>query len=121
MQEKRKAPRKSLVFFCKVHDATNGQLVGRVADLTEHGLMILAEQSVEVGQSQKLNIIFPYEFNGRTQMMFDGSCAHCNRDVNPDYWDLGYSIHQMPAEDREMLKLLIERLAIEQEMDSEFT
>ncbi len=87
--EKRKLPRRHLIYYLKVVEPGSGEVIGHLVDISPVGMMMIGNQPLEVGQLIPLQVLMPNVFEGPTHLDVVGETVWCHRDVNPDYYAIG--------------------------------
>jgi hypothetical protein len=87
--EKRKHPRRHLIYYLKVVDPANSETIGHLVDVSPVGMMMISKQSLEPGQLIPLQLMMPSTFESAAQLDVVGETVWCHKDVNPDYYAIG--------------------------------
>ncbi len=90
MLEKRKIKRKHLIYYLRVFDANTDQVIGHLVDITTGGFMLMSEKPIEKDTVYKLKIDLPEEIFGNKQITFEAKSARCEKDINPDFYNIGF-------------------------------
>ena len=106
-KEKKREPRRHLIYFSEVHDRDNKSFSARLADITKTGLMVISEQKVELDRVFHLEIMLPEEVDGRDRINLRAKSKWCKKDVNPDYFATGLEIDELDIVDEELIEYLI--------------
>jgi len=109
MAEKRQSPRKDLIFYSRVSDGKSGRVLGYLLNITPGGAMILSEKTVDPDWLVELHIELPEELSDLRYMIITARSLWCQLDINPEFYDAGFSFMDLPAE----YIGLIERLTAE--------
>ena len=105
MGTKRKQERSHLTYYLDVVDIWSGDVLGKVADITTEGLMVLTKSSIDVGTEKELKIVSSDK--SFSPIEFKSDCRWCRKDVNPDYYDVGFHMDEINEEDAKTVKDLI--------------
>jgi hypothetical protein len=92
MEERRKLPRKHLIYYLPVYDNRNGALLGRLIDLTVEGMALVREDGLDVGSIHECRMELPRRIGDIKEIIFTAQCMRCSQDVNPDFMDAGFKI-----------------------------
>jgi len=103
----RRRRRRHLFYYLKVFDAQTGKLLGHLVDVTQEGLMLLADQPLDIGTPFRLRLQLPDELNGHADMVVEARSVWCRRDVNPDYFGIGFSLMAVGRSSRSILESMI--------------
>ena len=109
MTDKRRTPRKDLIFYSRVTDGNSGRMLGYLLNITPGGAMILSEKAVEPDWLVELHIELPEGLSDTRELVIPAHSLWCSPDINPEFYDCGFSfldvseeyvrlIHQMVAE-----------------------
>jgi len=90
MAEKRKFPRRDLIFYSRVSDGMTGRVLGYLLNITPEGAMILTEKPLEVDWEVELHIELPDEISDLREMVIPARSRWCQPDINPEFYDVGF-------------------------------
>lgn len=107
MAEKRKLKRRHLIYYLSVFDGKTDHLVGQLVDLTVEGLMLTSESLIEPGGKYNLRMVLPEEIRGRTQLFFEAESVWCKKDINPNFFDIGFRLTNISKTDIKVIETLI--------------
>jgi c-di-GMP-binding flagellar brake protein YcgR len=107
MAEKRKLKRRQLIYYLQVLDRRTGLLVGRLADITTEGLMLISPDPIEENKEIELRMVLPAEIQGDKAVVFDAQSVWCRKDVNPDLYVTGFRFLKVAARDFKIIDDLI--------------
>jgi hypothetical protein len=96
-QNLRKEHRRHIIYYLQILEPETGTVIGRLVDITTIGIMIISERALEPGQEFVLRIALPNEFPNAKYIDVVGESVWCHKDVNPDYYAVGFRINQ-PSE-----------------------
>ena len=99
LNDKRRTKRRHLIYYLRVFNRLNNELLGHLADITSEGLMIVGEHSVPVGQAYQLHMALPAEILGKETMDFDAVALWSRPDVDPAFYATGFQIHEIAEMD----------------------
>ena len=94
MAEKRKFPRRDLIFYSRVSDGMTGRVLGYLLNITPEGAMILSEKPLEVGWDVELYIELPEGMSDLREMVIQARSRWCQPDINPEFYDVGFEFLQ---------------------------
>ena len=109
MDQKRKIKRRHLIYYLRVHDKLNGELMGHLADISVDGMMIMSEKPFPAEKSFQCEMTLPEEVTGNRKMFFRARSLWSKKDVNPDFYDTGFKIEKIEEEDVALIKVLIDQ------------
>lgn len=87
--DKRKQPRRHLIYYLKVVQPGSGELVGHLIDISSIGMMMIGKQALEPGQILALQILTPTVFEEASHLDVVCETIWCHKDVNPEYFASG--------------------------------
>ncbi len=105
--EKRRLKRRHLIYYLSVFDGKTDHLIGQLVDLTTEGLMLTSEKSIEQSSVYQLRMLLPEAIRGKTQLTFEAETMWCNRDVNPNFYDIGFRLIDIAKTDMKIIESLI--------------
>ena len=109
MAQERKLKRRHLIYYLRVYNRLNGELLGHLADITTHGIMIMSDKSIDVDKSFQLEMTLPEEVTGNRKIIFRAKSLWIKKDVNPDFYDTGFEIEDIAEDDIALVKVLIDQ------------
>ncbi len=108
MVEKRKLKRRHLIYYLSVFEGNTDHLVGQLVDLTTDGLMLTSENPMEIGAKLKLRMVLPEEIRGKTNLFFEAVAKWCKRDINPNFYDIGFKVQNISKTEAKIIETLIQ-------------
>ena len=106
-QNQRSLERKNLIYYLKVFDQSTGNLMGRLADLTQNGLMLLSEEPIPTKKNFKMRLVLMPQMGGKGQIVFEAQSRWCRKDVNPDLFDTGFEFVEILQTEKNRVENLI--------------
>ena len=104
---KRKLKRRYLVYYLRVFDRKSGEVLGHLVDITEGGVMLMRENTLETEKMYSMRLRWRTA-EGRLQVVdFEGECRWCRPDINPDFYDAGFAISPKDEETLRTIRTLI--------------
>lgn len=108
MIERRRLKRRHLIYYLKVFDRNTDELFGHLVDITSEGVMLISENPIEVDATFQLKMALPAEFLGGKQLEFRARSAWCRKDVNPDFYAIGFQLLDVSKDYFAVVERLIE-------------
>jgi hypothetical protein len=102
-QHDRKQPDESL-FVC---DVRTGAVIGQVANMTEQGVMLLADKPIRPDTRIAGRMLLPDGINPGNTLSFEAECKWCVRDQDSGIYQMGYQFHAISAEAHLSLRKLL--------------
>jgi hypothetical protein len=108
MQERRKQKRTDLMSYSQVFNLYNGKLIGYLGDLNLLGAMVIGDEPLEVNTSLTISIQLP-ELDGlnATRMVLPVRVAYCQKDVSPEYFNIGLEFELVTDRQKEIVDAII--------------
>jgi hypothetical protein len=108
MAEKRKFPRRDLIFYSRVSDGISGRALGYLLNIPPEGAMILSEKPLEADLEVELHIELPDELSNLREMVIPARSRWCQPDINPEFYDVGFVFLKMTEEYTGLILRLVE-------------
>ena len=108
MTEKRKQTRKSPRFFIGVYDNDQTRSVGRVANISGGGLMVIGKYELNRYSNYKISMDLPYAIKEKSQVFFEAQCRWCERGGRTKLYSSGLEITNISSENSEILAEFLE-------------
>jgi len=109
--EKRKLKRRHLLYYLSVIDDKTNQTLGRLVDITTHGLKLLSEDPIKSETDYNLTLILPEEIEQLNQISFKARSKRCDEGTISDFYTTGFQFSTIGNSEQ----LIIERLINEYE------
>jgi hypothetical protein len=109
----RSQKRWNLVYYLRVFNADNGELLGHIVDLTTDGLMIISESCVAINQHCRLKMEVPIDNEIIKSIELEAKSLWSKKDINPHFYDTGFKLIEPSREAIKAITLLIEELAFD--------
>jgi len=109
MPERRKQPRKNLMSYSQVFDLSEGRLLGYLDDLNLSGAMVIGDQPKEIDSRLVISIQLPElpKFSV-ARLALPVRVARCNRDLIPDYFNIGLEFELVTDEQKSIIEAVME-------------
>ena len=105
--DQRKDKRRHLHYYAKVLNRDNGELIGRIADISLTGVMLIRTDSIESGKTYALRVLLPEVIDKDASIDFEAISRWCKKDVNPDFHVIGFEISHIDSKNEKMIIQLI--------------
>ncbi|GAB6191177.1 PilZ domain-containing protein [Desulfocastanea catecholica] len=103
----RQADRWYLVYYLRVFDGRDRNVLGYLVDISEKGLMLICENPLEVNGDYRLRLRLPNQMKDHDEIIFSVTCRWCQKDANPDFYLVGFQMHDLAPKIREIIVSLI--------------
>lgn len=104
-ETKRSQKRSHLTFYYDVCDVATEKVIGKLADITTEGLLLLSTDEIEPDVSYDLKIVADLD----QPIAFSSKCRWCRIDINPDYYDIGFHVESISPDDKQRIRDLIDK------------
>jgi hypothetical protein len=108
MPERRKVKRRHLLYYLQVFTAGERRPVGHVVDITPDGVMLMTEREMAPGETLDLQMMLPGDPGEAVELQFKATSLWCRRDLNPDFWDVGFKTEGLPRKEAGIIETLID-------------
>jgi hypothetical protein len=112
MEERRKVRRRHVIYYSRVYERTTGELIGHVIDITPEGIKLISEQPIPLHAHFHFRIDLPDDLMSKEYMFFEAESVWCSPDVNPDFYNTGFRVANIPREDAEFLNRMIDETGL---------
>lgn len=110
--EQRRIKRRHLIYYLRVHDGTSSRVAGHVVDISPHGLKLITDHPVAVGERCRLRMSFPGRGSSRDELIVEAVCKWCRQDENPVYYLVGFQIQNLMPEEASFIQGLISEFGL---------
>jgi c-di-GMP-binding flagellar brake protein YcgR len=109
MDDRRHLPRKYLIIYSRVFERTMGKLLGYLADLSEEGAMIIADEPLKEGAplSLRLDLPDPKLFDAHN-LNVEARVVRCSPDISPEFYDIGLEFMKVTPEQKIVIQKMME-------------
>lgn len=105
MNDRRKHERQHLAFFTRIYDRETGQMLGNLANLTNDGIMLIADEPVEINRLYKIHMELDEAILKKDHLNFEARCLWCGPDPLSDlFYNAGFQFSQIDAPDLEIIR-----------------
>lgn len=109
--ESRIMKRRQLVYYLKLYDLETGEQVGNVVDITTRGCKIISKEPLPEGKDMALRLDLPEGLYSLESIILKGKTLWSRPDVNPSFYVTGFEVPRLGAEERKVVRQLIEQAA----------
>jgi len=104
----RKVARRHLIYYLRVYDAKNGDLLGNLVDISTRGIMLVSDGTIQLEKMYLLRMVLPDTIEGSKEVEFEALSRWCKNDVNPDFFDTGFELIDPSSSFLEVVDKLVE-------------
>ena len=108
MKEQRKYDRRHSIYYLRVYDKGTGKLLGNLIDISEQGVMLISDYTIELNKRFTCSMHLPEEIEGSNTVDFEAEVRWCRNDTNPNFYDIGFELISAPKKFSAILQHLIE-------------
>lgn len=108
MYERRKIPRKYMMYYTRIFRMPNGEFIGHLVDITKAGAMLISESPIAVNHTFQLKMELSPDVSDRPFMLFQAKSIWCRKDVDPHFYNTGFQLIEMTEEDLETINRIVE-------------
>ncbi len=108
--------RKELVFYLEISNADTGEMLGHIVDLTTRGCKVVNKDGFAKGESYSLKFSLPDGRYGVPDITFNAISRWTKPDINPDYLVTGFEIIRLGANERKIVRKLMDHFGFKGEV-----
>ena len=117
VDERRKLDRKYLIVYSRVFERNLGKMLGYLGDLSLSGAMIISEQAQTVDSVLALRFDLPdLQLFSVGQLDIDARVAHCEPDINPAFYNIGFEFQDVTPEKKAILGKMMDAYEFRREL-----
>ena len=106
-KDQRKYDRRHSIYYLRVYDKSTGSLLGNLIDISEKGLMLISDNTLEINKVFTCSMHLPEEIEGSNTVDFELESRWCRNDTNPNFYDVGFKVISAPDAFYKILNHLI--------------
>ena len=107
--KKRIVERKNLVYYLKITDMETNQTMGYAVNISNHGFMLIINKPIQTESLFQLKMLLPQEIQGSNSFEFSAMSRWCQKDENPDFYNIGFQFADISAEGVQLINWLIDK------------
>jgi len=108
--ELRSYKRRHLIYYLEVYDDESGELLGHLVDLTTGGMQLISKKEISAGKNFRLGMMLPEEYFKEGILKIEARSMWCRKDVNPDFFAVGFKAYDLDDEAAELITALISQV-----------
>ncbi len=108
--DRRTVLRRHLIYYLRVWNTEEDQLLGHLVDINVDGLMLISEKPIPTKKEYKLELRWNSPEGEAQHLRFNAESRWCNNDVNPAFYDTGFLLNNKDEAILEPIKQMIEEL-----------
>jgi len=106
--ERRTVLRRHLIYYLRVWDTEEDQLLGHLVDINTDGLMLISETPIPTKKEYQLELRWNTPEGEAQKLRFVAESRWSNNDVNAAFYDTGFRLHSTDEATLEPIKEMIE-------------
>jgi hypothetical protein len=110
----RQADRRCLVFYLRVFDGLSSKILGHVINMSEKGVLLMTDGSVEPNEDYRLRICLPAFVRDRHEVVVKGTSKWCKKEAGSDQYFTGFQIYDLDASTEKIVLNLIKDLGFKE-------
>lgn len=110
MMDRRRLTRYEVEDYYPVVERGTDRTVGRLANLSIEGVMLITEEPVKKRVVLQLTLKLPRPVLGHTTVYFDAECRWSRKGKGVDWFESGYKLKNVPMEDQTTIMCLVLQL-----------
>lgn len=107
MSEARSNPRGHTSDYFVVYERVDGQLLGRVRNLTVDGTMLIVDRLLDVGHVLECRMTLPDIIEGRREFYFDIECRWCQKNKEAKWFEAGFRFVNRTEQSQKIIDRLV--------------
>ena len=112
MKENRRFRRRSLLYQLKVTNKNTGEGLGKVANITPDGLMLVNADRAVDNTTVSLRIELPELIFGKAYIDCDAKCMWCRPGIDKKLFEAGFQLLEMEETDIQTIVALITKYRV---------
>jgi len=104
MNDRRRQTRRQVGQSIFVYDSQTGAVMGQIADMTEQGLMLLADKQIQLDTTYQCKMPLPKNTTGNDDISFEAESKWCLLDEQTGQYHTGYEFRMMTADNLARLR-----------------
>ena len=113
MGERRKYERRRPGHYSDVFDRDTQQLLGRLANLSTEGIMLISERALPANQTFQCRVMLPEDMNAGQSVCFQARTLWCKPGTTPKTFQTGLHFVDIRLKDLETLEQLTQHPAFQ--------
>ncbi len=105
--DKRNADRWHLVYYLRVFDGINRNILGHIVDISEKGFMLICDNPVEVGEAFSLRMSLPSRMKDHDEVVLAAVSKWCKSDTDPNFYLAGFQLDDLEPAIRSLIVTLL--------------
>lgn len=114
MEERRKAIRRDLMVYTRVHDGISGTQVGNLLNITVGGAKVLSDKAIEPFTPMELHIELPEGIAEKSELVIPGISKWHQVDIDPDFYDVGFQFQEVDPIDQGIIEVFVDQYAVQE-------
>ncbi|MDH5525245.1 MAG: PilZ domain-containing protein [Desulfobulbaceae bacterium] len=103
--------RRHLIYYLEVYNDETNDLMGHLVDITTEGLKLVSKEKIPEKQTFKLRMSLPEGYFEQKVLRFEATSRWSFNDVNPDFYDTGFSVPNLVPKAKDIIIDLVNQLS----------
>jgi hypothetical protein len=104
VQERRKLPRRHIMFYSRLFDLHTGVQIGFLLNIHRQGMMVLSDQPPQNGLTYRLRLDLPKYLFGKPFLHLNACCVWHRPDIDPNFYESGFSLENVSEDDAQIIE-----------------
>jgi hypothetical protein len=113
MGERRKYDRRRSTHYSAVYDESGRELLGRLANVSTEGLMLISDRPLDTGRTYRCRVILPEDLGAGPGVSFEASCLWSHSGTAAGTYASGLCFSKIKLAEIETLERLTQHPAFE--------
>ena len=113
-QNQRSQARRKTSDYYLLYEPQNGELIGRLADISATGMKIISTEPLSRGVSLKCRLVFPEPVDDLTEITIDTECVWCRENERAGWYESGHVFKDLPEGEQAVISTLTRRILTEE-------
>ena len=106
----RQADRRCLVFYLRVFDGLNHEILGHLLNISEKGVLLMTDEPVDLNEDHRLRICLPASVRDRHEVVLRGTSRWCRKGPGRDLYLTGFQVSGLDTATEKIISNLIKDL-----------
>ena len=108
MFDRRRIPRKYMMYYTRIFKMPGGVLLGHLVDITQGGAMVISEDPIPTNQTYRIKMELSPDISESPYMIFNARSVWCKQDVDPRFYNTGFELLNVTEEHIQIIDSIVE-------------
>lgn len=114
MKRERNHTRRRTSDYYLVYHSDSDQIIGRVANVSMGGLMVVAGEPLSVRRIYKLKLVLPKRLIDKDCITFTAESRWSKFNDHAEWWEIGFELREIAPDDVSVLQRIIQKLMMDE-------